>query len=169
MVGDLIRERRLAKGLSQPQLAEILGKSQRQISRWEGYTTEMPREATRLQLGAALGIAEREWHLAAARHAPPEVPAAEPDDRPRRPPAEDAPFDVGQIVAYLKAHPDPTFRERLARREERMAPDAFARICLRIYRAQGSNFRAIVETAEEIDGEPWQEPAAADGERDERS
>lgn len=71
MVGRLIRERRQAKGLSQEDLAEVYGVDQRQISRWENYTTQMPREATRERLGDLLSIGPAEWHLAAAEAADP--------------------------------------------------------------------------------------------------
>lgn len=80
MVGSLIRERRLAAGLSQERLAEVLGTTQRQITRWEGYSTQLPRDAARQQLGAVLGIAPHEWHLAIA-----EVEALRPAPRPRPP------------------------------------------------------------------------------------
>lgn len=69
VVGRLIRERRLAKDMSQEALAEALGTTQRQISRWEGYSTELPRETARIHLGRVLGIAAPEWHLAAAEAA----------------------------------------------------------------------------------------------------
>jgi len=86
VVGRLIRERRIAKGMSQESLAEGLGTSQRQISRWEGYTTELPRELTRDRLGRVLGIAAPEWHLAAAKAAGSRAtPAHEAEPTPARP------------------------------------------------------------------------------------
>ena len=67
MVGQLIRARRVAKGLTQIQLAATIGTSQRQITRWERYTTEMPRQSSREQLSLALGIHVAEWHEAAGQ------------------------------------------------------------------------------------------------------
>lgn len=66
MVGRLIRDRRVARGWSQEDLADVLGTSQRQVTRWEGYTTQLPRGFLRERLGEALVIAPAEWHLAAA-------------------------------------------------------------------------------------------------------
>jgi len=66
VVGQLIKERRLSKELTQIDLAERLGTTQRQITRWEQYTTGMPRQATRERLGFVLDIRPIEWHEAAA-------------------------------------------------------------------------------------------------------
>jgi transcriptional regulator with XRE-family HTH domain len=75
MVGRLIRERRLAKGYSQEALADVYGTTQRQITRWEQYTTQMPRVFQRDKLGAILDIAPAEWHLAAATAIEAQAPA----------------------------------------------------------------------------------------------
>lgn len=84
MVGRLIRDRRLARGWSQEALANALGSTQRQVTRWEGYTTQLPRGVLRDRLGAALGIAPAEWHLAAAAAAGEAVPDPAPEKkRPR--------------------------------------------------------------------------------------
>lgn len=66
MVGRLIRERRQVKGWSQEELADAYPTTQRQISRWEQYTTETLRKSTRDRLGELLNIKPAEWHLAAA-------------------------------------------------------------------------------------------------------
>jgi transcriptional regulator with XRE-family HTH domain len=66
VVGRLIEQRRKAKHLSQVQLADLLGTTQRQISRWEGYGATLPREGSREALGAVLAIAPSEWFAAAA-------------------------------------------------------------------------------------------------------
>jgi len=69
VVGRLIEQRRKAKHLSQVRLAAMLGTTQRQISRWEGYGATLPREGAREALGAVLGIAPGEWFAAAAENA----------------------------------------------------------------------------------------------------
>lgn len=66
VVGSLIRDKREAKGLSQTQLAEVLGTTQRQITRWESYTKQLPRGNARMQLGEVLEISLAEFHAAAA-------------------------------------------------------------------------------------------------------
>src|SRR3954471_19919852 len=53
-VGERIVWARKRKGMSQIQLAERIGTSQRHISRMETNKTKMPRQAMREKLGAAL-------------------------------------------------------------------------------------------------------------------
>ncbi len=65
MVGELIRLRRAKKGLSQTELAERVGSSQRQVSRLENSDRTLPRKKTRDAFGAVLDISEAEWHRAA--------------------------------------------------------------------------------------------------------
>jgi transcriptional regulator with XRE-family HTH domain len=139
MVGKLIRARRLAKRMSQGDLAAAVGTSQRQITRWESYTTQMPREATRVKLGDVLGIAEAEWHLALAGHERPRPePAAAPPDPPAPAREPDAPFDLARIIGYVEDYPDAAFRAQLARLEQQYPPEVYRAIVLRVFRSWGA-------------------------------
>ena len=59
--GDLLRQHRLATGLSQEELAELAGISARAISDLERGARHRPYRATVTQLAQALGLGEEEW------------------------------------------------------------------------------------------------------------
>lgn len=160
--GARLRRLRTAARLSQRKLAALVALDNSTISLAESgglWVDQLPSYDIVRRLAVALAVSPEELAGEAVATL---APVAEVEEVPRgagpeapAPREPDAPYSPEQIVAYLKANPDPIFRERILRREERMAPDAFARLCLRIYRAQASNFHAIVETAEESDGELW--------------
>jgi transcriptional regulator with XRE-family HTH domain len=144
MVGALIRSRRLAKGWSQEVLAAKMGKAQRQITRWEGYTTQIPRDATRIRLGELLGIAEAEWHLAAARGvgggAPAiEKPPAPPDTPPHLPARDSERVPLAQMVADVEARRGEAFQARLRASRARLPRAAYESFCADLWRMWEGN------------------------------
>jgi transcriptional regulator with XRE-family HTH domain len=69
VIGKLIRDRRRARHLSQTQLGELVGLTQRYISRIERGEIGLPQRATRDKFGGVLGIGEGEFLLAAGEFA----------------------------------------------------------------------------------------------------
>lgn len=66
MIGQLLKDRRQALGLSQTEVARRAGSSQRQVSRLEnGEELTMPRRDTLERFGAVLGITLPEFYQAA--------------------------------------------------------------------------------------------------------
>jgi len=82
MVGELIRARRVALGLSQTELARRAGSSQRQVSRLEnGEERTMPRRETLDRFGAVLDITLADFYRAGGVMDPAELETpASPDD-----------------------------------------------------------------------------------------
>jgi transcriptional regulator with XRE-family HTH domain len=104
-------------------------------------------------LGVPLGV------LAPALGDPPGEPPDGPrPDRPRLGP--DAAYNRGVIVEYVEAWPDPIFHERLMREKEARTPESYARFCLRTFALWTANFNGVLETAEEMRGEVYDEPGS---------
>ena len=83
MIGQLVKRRRLEKGLTQPELALAAGLRQTYISDVEGGKIAMPRDHNLDALGKALDITRAEFYEAAGmfeglekRETPPPLPSA---------------------------------------------------------------------------------------------
>jgi len=121
----MIRDRRKAKGWSQEALAKALDSTQRQVTRWETFTTQLPRQLQRERLGEVLGIEPAEWHLAAAAALAMNPPNTTIQERSflRQPlprllkalgavPAEDEEIELDQMVSAGKGKPSSDRRKK---------------------------------------------------------
>jgi transcriptional regulator with XRE-family HTH domain len=150
VLGDFLKGRRKAARLSQTKLAQATGIPQTYISRIERGEVGLPHRATRDKFHAVLGTTEREWLDAAGEFGVDELPGEVTPPLLPLPIEGDRQFDPAQLVAFVEAKPDPSFREKLARQKARRTPESYARLCLRIYRAWTSNADLVIDELEEI-------------------
>lgn len=156
-VGALVRQRRLARGWSQVDLAERAGSSQRQISRLEQMPPgALPRRATMEALRDALGITLAEFYRAAGE-APPlaaepapvtPVPAAFHEAFPDQAHLSDA-----AIMQWAASEPDAASRAALARYEAKLSAVDYLRLLRRLYRAYSAAARLALESELEIEND----------------
>lgn len=59
-------------------------------------------------------------------------------------------YDPAMLVRFVTSHPDAAFRARLEALAERVTPEAFERICAKIYKAWGHNGDLALTVAEEF-------------------
>jgi transcriptional regulator with XRE-family HTH domain len=150
MVGTLVKSRRVARGLTQAELAQRTGLRQTYISQIEKGEIAMPREHNLDALGAALGIARGEFYLAAGMldglsaperegGAPPRVVVVQGPDG-----VEEVPIE--RAVAFVERYPNPRHQARLAAWRERNDRSAYERLCARLFVAWTSNYEMFLDT-----------------------
>lgn len=133
-IGELVKQRREALGLTQSELARRSGLRQNYISDVEKGNVAVPRDHNLDALGAVLGLSRGEFYRAAgmlqglAEAAPPPPP-----------PAEDEPWDPAAVVAYVESKPGAKFRAQLAEERARLPYPEYVAFCEDIYRAWSSN------------------------------
>jgi transcriptional regulator with XRE-family HTH domain len=162
--GHRLKRLRDARGLSQRKLATAAGLTNGAISQAEHgklWVDQAPSYDIVRRLAAALGVTSEELTGGAAP--PGEPPDGPRPDRPRLGP--DAAYNRGVIVEYIESWPDPIFHERLMREKEARTPESYARLCLRTFALWSANFNGVLETAEEMRGEVYDQAGEDDGER----
>jgi len=138
MIGDLVRQRREAKGWTQTELALHTGLRQVYISQVENGDIKVPRDHNLDTLGQALGVTRAEFYRAAGMFN--DLPAdAMPPPRLAAPEVEDKAWDPAKLVAWVEAHPDEQFRRGLAEDAELMSPEEYEEYVLAIARAWLAN------------------------------
>lgn len=142
MVGNLVRQTREARGMTQTELALRAGLRQTYISQVEGGEIALPRDHNLDKLGGALGLSRGDFYRAAGMLDGLGV-AVEEADRTGPPSplgaSDDGPFDVARIIAYVKQRPGRIFQQQVAEEEARLSHDEFAAWCLDVFAAWMSN------------------------------
>jgi transcriptional regulator with XRE-family HTH domain len=146
VVGEMIKQRRLAKGLTQAQLAKLAGLRQTYISQVEAGEIHLPRDHNLDALGDVLGFSRPDFYRAAGV-----LEGIEVGLPPKPAPNALGDYDYGEVRRYVEGNPDPNFRDRLARQGARRSPDSYRRLIFRIFRAWLSNADLGLGEAEEGD------------------
>lgn len=140
-----VREGRLARvgpAISLRELARRSGVSNSTLSQWENGRTwggRIPPYDVVRRVAEALGVSPESL---TGGDAAPDAPryAAQLDYSPEQ---------VAEIVRYIETRPlDPSV-ERLLSLKPEMKPDDYARLCVRVFRAQGANLDNLVGVAED--------------------
>lgn len=140
MVGELVKETRKAKRLTQVELAKRAGLSQNYISKLESGEIDLPQRGTLEALGEQLDLTVADFYRAAgvldsdeetppAKPAPIQLPLSDPDES----------FDPDAIVAYVESRPGIHFQDRLRQQRERLSRADYVRFCVGLFRAWSSN------------------------------
>lgn len=138
-------------GLSQTELGRRAGGlSQDYISKLENGIIDTPQRGTMNALADALGVPVATLYRAAGMM---EGVEDLPDPAPIQLHMDDTDqvFDVGQIVAYVEARPGDEFKRRLARQKLRRTPEAYVRLCVRLFRAWSSNSDLAMDAVEMVE------------------
>lgn len=138
MVGQLIQRRRVAKGLTQTELARRTGLSQNYVSKLESGRIDLPQRGTLDVLSGALDVRLADLYRAAGVM---DSPAEEDQDTaaPTLPAIED-------VVAYIER--DPEIVAALARLKATQTPAVYDRLCRQLAEAWRSNSRMMLATWE---------------------
>jgi transcriptional regulator with XRE-family HTH domain len=155
VVGDLVRERRVALGLTQADLALRAGLRQTYISQVENGEIAMPRGHNLDALGGALGIAREEFYRAAGYFdGLPDDPDDPDEPAPRvvvvQGPAGETAVPLERVVAYVEHFPDERHQARLERWRARHDAATYTRLCARVYIAWSSNYELLLDTLDAV-------------------
>lgn len=155
VVGDLVRERRVALGLTQADLALKAGLRQTYISQVEKGEIAMPRDHNLDALGRALGIAREEFYRAAGYFDGLPDSAGDPDlentedPLPRvvviRGPNGEQEVPIARVVAYVESFPNERHQARLERWRSAHDAETYARLCARVFVAWSSNYELMLD------------------------
>lgn len=139
MVGALVRRARVAKGLTQGELALQTGLRQTYISQVEGGEIRLPRDHNLDALGKALGISRAEFYSESGML----------DDIEGNPPPPrqlalisltgEEEYEADALVAYVESRPGRIFQQQLAEARRERTYDEYVEFCLSIFRAWESN------------------------------
>lgn len=148
-MGELVRRRREALGLSQTEVAQRAGLGQTYLSRIERGVIALPQRATLERLGEVLGLTLPDFYGAAgvldgAGDGSPRPAFYEPDDAR----ANYTPAEVAAIVAHVEARPGPAYRERMAAQRESLSRDEYEQFCVDVFEAWGKNADLALSVAE---------------------
>ena len=140
----------LARFPSQRKFAQQIDMDPTYLNRIIKGSVQRPDPETIAKMADALGYDSDELMVLAgypARGVPDSAPA------PMRLPMEsgDEQFDVGQIVAYIEARPGDVFKRRLARQKLLRTPEAYVRLCVRLFRAWASNSDLAMDAVEMVE------------------
>lgn len=137
MIGEIVRERRMAMRLTQVQLGERAGLTQDYISKLERGTIDMPQKGTLQVLGRVLKVPLADFYRAAG------VLEPEVEPRPRQLALlslrGDEEYTAEEIVAHVESRPGRQFREDLRQARAERDYDEYVEFCLDIFRAWESN------------------------------
>lgn len=146
--GQRVRRLRKWRRWTQEYLAAEAGLDQSTVSQVE-RDYGVRNIATVRRLAGVFGADPEDWARLAgllpplpAEVMPPAVPAEEPTG--------DQGWEPAKLIAWVLQHPDRRFVARLERLAERVPPEAFERIALKLARAQLMNGELALSVAEEF-------------------
>jgi transcriptional regulator with XRE-family HTH domain len=138
MVGQLIQRQRLAKGLTQTELARRTGLSQNYVSKLESGRIDLPQRGTLDVLSGALGVSLIELYRAAG--VTDRAPAESTEDQPRPLPA------IEDVMEYIRR--DPEIVAKTEALKASVSPATFDRLVRQLAEAWRSNGRMMIATWE---------------------
>jgi transcriptional regulator with XRE-family HTH domain len=155
MVGQLIQRRRLAKGLTQTELARRTGLSQNYVSKLESGRIDLPQRGTLDVLSGALDVSLIDLYRAAGVADPPPVEANTDDPRPL--PALD------DVIAYMNRDPEIVAKMDALKASLHDKPEVYDRLVRQLAELWRPSTRMMLAT--------WEAALASaqDGETNERA